>query len=221
LVKNVILQKLKDAVVNFDTETVREACRDALDKGIPAYQIVMEGMAKGMEVVGEKYEGGEFFISELIMAGETVKEGMKIIEPHLTSEGAKARGKILIGTVQGDLHDIGKNIVATLLKASGFEVIDLGFDVAPQKFVEETQNSKPNILGMSALLTTTMVNMNTTIRELEKAKVRERMKVIVGGAPIDEEYARKIGADASARDAIEGVAICKKWVSPFGSRKGL
>jgi len=99
------------------------------------------------------------------------------------------------------------------LKASGFEVIDLGFDVAPQKFVEETQNSKPNILGMSALLTTTVVNMDTTIRELEKAKMREQVRVIIGGARIDEEYARKIGADASAKDAVEGVAICKKWVS--------
>ena len=213
MVKNVILEKLKDAVVNFDIETVREACTHALEKGIPAYQIVMEGMAEGMEVVGKKYESGEFFLSELIMAGETVKEGMKIIEPHLASEGAKARAKIVIGTVQGDLHDIGKNIVATLLKASGFEVIDLGFDVAPQKFVEETRNSKPNILGMSALLTTTMVNMDTTVRELEKAKVRERVKVIIGGAPIDADYARKIGADASAKDAVEGVAICGKWVS--------
>jgi len=212
-VKNVILEKLKDAVVNFDIETVREACTHALEKGIPAYQIVMEGMAEGMEVVGKKYESGEFFLSELIMAGETVKEGMKIIEPHLASEGAKARGRIVIGTVQGDLHDIGKNIVATLLKASGFEVIDLGFDVAPQKFVGETRNSKPNILGMSALLTTTMVNMDTTIRELEKANVRKRVKVIIGGAPIDTDYARKIGADASAKDAVEGVAICRKWVS--------
>lgn len=210
--KEAILERLKDAVVNFDTETVREACKDALDKGIPAYQIVGQGMAKGMELVGKKYECGEFFISELVMAAETMKEGMKIVEPHLASQGVEAAGKIIIGTVQGDLHDIGKNIVASLLRASGFEVIDLGFDVAPQKFLEETRDLKAKILGMSALLTTTMVNMDTTIRELQKARLREQVKIIVGGAAIDPDYARRIGADGSAKDAVEGVAMCKKWV---------
>lgn len=206
-----ILEKLKRAIVDFDITTVREACKEALEKGIPAYDIVTKGMAKGMEVVGQKYENGEFFISDLIMAGETMKEGMKIVDPHLRFEEAVPRGMVVIGTVQGDLHDLGKNIVATLLKASGFQVIDLGFDVAPQRFVEETQTSKANIVGMSALLTTTMVNVDTTIRELEKAKLREQVKVIVGGAAISSEYARKAGADASANDAVNGVSICKKW----------
>jgi len=155
LEKETILEKLKRAIVDFDITTVQEACKEALEKGIPAYDIVTQGMAKGMEVVGQKYESGEFFISELIMAGETMKEGMKIVEPHLRFEEAVPRGMVVIGTVQGDLHDLGKNIVATLLKASGFQVIDLGFDVAPQRFVEETQTSKANIVGMSALLTTT------------------------------------------------------------------
>jgi corrinoid protein of di/trimethylamine methyltransferase len=211
LEKETILEKLKRAIVDFDITTVEKMCEEALEKGIPAYDIITEGMAKGMEVVGQKYESGEFFISELIMAGETMKEGMKIVEPHLRSEEAIARGKVVIGTVQGDLHDLGKNIVVSLLKASGFQVIDVGFDVAPQRFVEETRNSKPNIVGMSALLTTTMVNIDTTISELEKAKLREQVKVIIGGAPISTEYARKAGADASADDAVKGVAICKRW----------
>jgi len=206
-----ILSKLKDAVVSFDIDSAQKLCKSALEKGIPAYEIVIEGMAKGMDIVGQKYESGEFFLSELIMAGETMKEGMKIIQPHLKSEGIEARGTIVIGTVQGDLHDIGKNIVAILLTASGFEVIDLGFDVSPQKFVEEVKRSKPNILGMSALLTTTMVNMDATINELKSRGLRDQVKVIIGGAPIDSAYAKKIGADAAAKDAVEGVAICKRW----------
>jgi 5-methyltetrahydrofolate--homocysteine methyltransferase len=211
LEKEAILEKLKRAIVDFDITTVEKTCEEALEKGIPAYDIITQGMAKGMEVVGQKYESGEFFISELIMAGETMKEGMKIVEPYLRSEEAVPRSKVVLGTVQGDLHDLGKNIVASLLKASGFQVIDVGFDVAPQRFVEEARNSKPNILGMSALLTTTMVNIDTTIGELRKAKLREQVKVIVGGAPISSEYARKAGADASADDAVKGVAICKRW----------
>ena len=205
------LNKLKDAVVNFDIESIQKLCKTALEKGIPAYEIVIEGMAKGMDTVGQKYECGEFFLSELIMAGETMKEGMKVIEPYLKSEGVKARGTIVIGTVQGDLHDIGKNIVATLLRASGFEVIDLGFDVSPQKFVEEVERSEANILGMSALLTTTMVNMDAAIKELKNKGLRDQVKVVIGGAPIDQEFARKIGADAAAKDAVEGVGICKSW----------
>jgi len=206
-----ILGRLKDAVVNFDIDRTQELCKRALEKGIPAYEIVIEGMAKGMDIVGQKYESGEFFLSELIMAGETMKEGMKVVEPHLKSEGVKARGGIVIGTVQGDLHDIGKNIVATLLRPSGFEVIDLGFDVSPQKFIEEVRKSKPDILGMSALLTTTMINMDATIKELKNKGLRDQVKVIIGGAPIDPAYAKKIGADAAAKDAVEGVAICKRW----------
>jgi len=206
-----VLSKIKDAVVSFDLDGARELCKMALSKGIPAYIIVTEGMAKGMDIVGKKYEEGEFFLSELIVAGETMKEGMKVLEPYLKTEGVGAKGTVVLGTVLGDLHDIGKNILVTLLKASGFEVIDLGFDVPPQKFVEEVQRSRPNILGMSALLTTTMVNMEATIKELKEKGLRDNVKIIIGGAPIDQSYAEKIGADAAAKDAVDGVSICKKW----------
>lgn len=199
-------------MVNLDIEGVKKACEDAIAAGIPAYEAVTEGMAKGMEIVGQKYENNEYFLAELMMAGETMKEGMSILEPHLKAGEMKALGKVVIGTVRGDLHDIGKNVVITLLKSAGFEVIDLGADVQSEKFVETIKQEKPNILAMSALLTTTMLEMETTIKALKKAGFRSKVKIIVGGAPITSEYAKKIGADAAARDAVEGVRTCKAWV---------
>jgi len=207
-----ILSKLRDAIVNLDIEGVQKACRGAIDAGIPAYKAVTDGMAKGMEIVGEKYENGEYFLAELIMAGETMKEGMKVLEPYLKGGEVKKIGKVVIGTVRGDLHDIGKNIVVTLLNAAGFGVIDLGVDVPPEKFVEAVKQNNPDIVGMSALLTTTMIEMENVIKALKEAGLRDKVKIIIGGAPITQEYAEKIGADAAARDAVEGVNICKLWV---------
>ena len=210
--KSAILERLRDAVVKFDIDEVKQSCNEALQEGIPAYEIVMEGMARGMQVVGEKYECGDFYLSELIMAAETMKEGMKILEPHLEAGDRISRGKVVIGTVEGDLHDIGKNIAATLLKASGFDVIDLGADVPPSKFLQQLQNSKAEILGMSALLTTTMVKMADTVDAIVNAGIRDRVKVIIGGAAVNAAYATEIGADAAAKDAVDGVAICKNWL---------
>jgi len=206
------LGKLRDAIVNLDIDGVKEACKEAVDAGIPAYKAVTDGMAKGMEIVGEKYENGDYFLAELIMAGETMKEGMKVLEPYLKGGEVKKVGKVVIGTVRGDLHDIGKNIVVTLLNAAGFEVVDLGVDVSPEKFVEAVKQNNPDIVGMSALLTTTMIEMENIIKALKEAGLRDKVKIIIGGAPITQEYAEKIGADAAARDAVEGVNICKSWV---------
>jgi 5-methyltetrahydrofolate--homocysteine methyltransferase len=208
-----ILDRLRDSIVNLDIEGVKRACQEALAEGIPPIEAVTEGMAKGMDIVGQKYEAKEFFLSELIMAGEVMKEGMAVLEPYLKEAEVKKSGKILLGTVKGDLHDIGKNIVAMLLGAAGFEVIDLGVDVPAEKFVEAVRTYKPKILGLSALLTTTMLEMENVIRELEKAGLRKQLKVIVGGAPITKEYAKKIGADANAPDAVAGVNICKEWAT--------
>ncbi len=207
-----ILGNLRDSIVNLDIEGVKKACEEALAAGIPAYKAVIDGMAKGMEIVGQKYENNEYFLAELIMAGETMKEGMTVLEPHLKAGDIKTAGKVAIGTVRGDLHDIGKNVVTTLLKAANFDVIDLGVDVPPEKFVEVVRQEKPNILGMSALLTVTMLEMENVIKELRKARLREKVKIIIGGAPITPEYAKKIGADAAAKDAVEGVRICSKWM---------
>jgi 5-methyltetrahydrofolate--homocysteine methyltransferase len=208
-----ILGRIRDAIVNLDIDNIGRLCEEAIRAGVPAYEVVMEGMARGMEVVGEKYERNEYFLAELIMAGETMKEGMKVLEPYLKAGELKRVGKVVIGTVRGDLHDIGKNIVATLLSAAGFDVIDLGVDVPPEKFVEAVKENSPDIVGMSALLTTTMVEMEDIIKELKKAGLRDKVKVIIGGAPITREYAEKIGADAAARDAVEGVNICKSWMA--------
>jgi len=208
-----VLDKIRDAIVNLDIDGVQKACKETVDAGIPAYKAVTDGMAKGMEIVGQKYENNEYFLAELIMAGETMKEGMKVLEPHLKAGDVKAIGKVVIGTVRGDLHDIGKNVVVTLLNAAGFEVIDLGVDIPPEKFVEAVKDSKPDIVGMSALLTTTMVEMETVIKALKEAGLRNKVRIIIGGAPITQEYAEKIDADAAARDAVEGVNICKSWVA--------
>jgi len=207
-----ILARLRDAIVNLDIEAVQKAAKDALEAGIPAYKAVMEGMAKGMEIVGQKYEDGEYFLAELIMAGETMKEGMTVLEPHLKAGDIKTAGKVVIGTVRGDLHDIGKNVVVTLLKAANFEVIDLGVDVSPEQFIEAVKKHNPDIVAMSALLTTTMIEMESVIEGLKKSGLRDKVKIIIGGAPITPEYAEKIGADAAAKDAVEGVRICSEWM---------
>jgi len=211
--KQEVLAKLRDAVVNLDIDGVKRAAKEAIDAGVTPYEAIMEGMAKGMEIVGQKYEAGEYFLAELIMAGETMKEGLSVLQPYMKTGDMKHIGKVVIGTVEGDLHDIGKNVVITLLTASGFEVIDLGVDVPAEKFVEAVKQYKPDIVAMSALLTTTMVNMAKVIKALEQAGLRDKVKIIVGGAPLTEEYAKQIGADAYGRDAVEGVNICKKWVS--------
>jgi 5-methyltetrahydrofolate--homocysteine methyltransferase len=211
-----VLARLRDCVVNLDIDGVKRAAREALDAGVTPYEAIMDGMAKGMEVVGQKYEAGEYFLAELIMAGETMKEGLSVLQPYMKAGDMKHIGKVVIGTVEGDLHDIGKNVVITLLTASGFEVIDLGVDVPAEKFVEAVKQYKPDIVAMSALLTTTMVNMAKVIKALEQAGLRDKVKIIVGGAPLTEEYAKQIGADAYGRDAVEGVNICKKWVSRGG-----
>jgi 5-methyltetrahydrofolate--homocysteine methyltransferase len=210
--KDEILRRLRDSVVELDIEGVKQSCKDALAKGIPPIKVVTEGMAKGMDIVGQKYEAKEYFLAELIMAGEVMKEGMKIVEPRLKESDVKRLGRIAVGTVKGDLHDIGKNIFATLLTAAGFEVIDLGVNVPPEKFVEAVREQKPQILGLSALLTVTMQELENIIKMLEEADLRSQVKIIIGGAPLSDKYAEKIGADAYAPDAVAGVNICKKWV---------
>ncbi|MDH5268195.1 MAG: corrinoid protein, partial [Candidatus Bathyarchaeota archaeon] len=191
-----ILSRLRGCIVNLDIEGIKHACEDSLVFGVPPVKAINEGMANGMNLVGDKYEAGEYFLSELIMAGEVMKEGTKILEPHLKETEIKKLGKVVLATVKGDLHDIGKNIVATLLSASGFEVIDLGVDVPAEKMLEAVRTQKPDILAMSALVTTTMPEMENLIKQLKKAGQRRKVKVIVGGAPLTEGYAEIIGADA-------------------------
>ncbi len=210
--REAVLAKLRDGIVVFDIEGVKKAAEEAIKIGLSSYEAVMEGMSKGMDLVGKKYEEGEYFLAELIMAGETMKEGLAVLQPYMDKEKRAPVGVVVLGTVQGDLHDIGKNVVATLLTAAGFEVHDVGVDVAPEKFAETVRETKANIVGLSALLTTTMVNMKGVIEALEKAGVRKQVKVVVGGAPLTDEYAKTIGADGYARDAVMGVEICRAWM---------
>lgn len=208
-----ILKQVEQSIVNFDIEACKNACQAGLDHGIPPMEIVSSGMAKGMDIVGKKFESKEFFLPELIVAGEVMSEGMKVLKPHIKPGEAKSAEKVVLGTVRGDLHDIGKNVVSMLLEAAGFEVIDLGTDVPPEGFVEGIRKNNAHILAMSALLTITMPEMDAAIREIEKAGLRDSVKIIIGGAPVTPEYAQKIGADYAANGAVDGVNKCKAWAT--------
>lgn len=210
--KEQILKEIMESVVSLDIDKIKLLAEKAVQTGIPAYTVVMEGLAKGMDIVGQKYEAGEYFLAELLMAGETMKEGMKVLEPYLKDAKREPLGRVVIGTVRGDLHDIGKNIVAILLEGSGFEVYDLGVDSPPEKFTSTAVETNADIVAMSALLTTTMLEMSNVIQDLKRAKIREKVKAIVGGAALTEEFSKRIGADAYGRDAVEGNNMCKKWM---------
>jgi corrinoid protein of di/trimethylamine methyltransferase len=207
-----LLREISAALASLDEVLVEELVAKALEAGCPPLEVVERGMRPGMEEVGRRFERGEYFLPELIVAADIFQGvlGRRVL-PLLPRE-SRVLGRVVIGTVRGDIHDIGKNLVAAMLRASGFEVIDLGVDVPPERFVEAVREHKPDILGMSALLTTTMLEMRNVIDALRAAGLRDKVKVIVGGAPVTEEYAREIGADAYARDAVEAVRKCAELV---------
>lgn len=209
--KTTILEGLKEAIIKFDIDNIKSLAEDALKQGVSAYDCVMNGMAKGMEVVGEKCQLGEFFLPELVMAGETFKEGMRIFSTHLKPSEITSRGRVVIGTVEGDLHDIGKNIVASMIGASGFEVHDLGVDISANRFLAKAKETSADIVAMSALLSTTFPHMKEVIDAVQRAQITA--KTIVGGAPLNAETARSLGADGYGRDAVEGASICKQWAA--------
>ena len=207
-----ILNKLKDCVVNLDFDNIKDVAREALEAKIPAYQAVSKGMAKGMDIVGQKFESKEYFLAELIVAGDVMKEGLTILEPHLKPNERQTSGKVVIGTVKGDLHDIGKNIVITLLNGAGYETIDVGIDVPAEKFVETVREQKPDILGLSTLLSTCHPELETVINALKDAGLRDAVKIVVGGATVTDTIAKNVGADRRAKDAVDGVNICNEWM---------
>jgi corrinoid protein of di/trimethylamine methyltransferase len=209
--KDAQLQKIVKAVADLNLEHIKEIVKEALSAGIPAYEIVAKGLGKGMELVGQKYEAHEYFLPELVVAGEVMYSGLEDLKPLLKGKTAGTKGVIVAGTVEGDIHDIGKNLFVMLATSAGFEVHDLGNDVSPQKFVEKVKEVNADYVGMSALITTTMEKMKSIIDELKKAGLRDKVKVIVGGAPLTEAFAKKIGADAFAADALDGVRLCQQW----------
>jgi methanogenic corrinoid protein MtbC1 len=206
-----MLDRLRDAILNFDVEGVQRTCKDALFLGISPVEIVTEGLGRGLAVVGERYEKREYFLSELVIAGEAMKRAMEILDPLMSHTGQPSVGNLIIGTVKGDLHDIGKNIVSTLLKAAGFMVRDLGTDVPTAKFGKECQAAGKCILGVSALLSVSIQEIGNVVAELEKAGLRKQTRIIIGGAAVTEEFGKQERVDATARDAILGVEICKAW----------
>ena len=208
-----VLEQIIDGIVKFDQDSIQERVKEALAAGINPQKILNEGMIVAMGKVGKLFEEGEYFLPEMLVAAMTMQKGLEVIQPLLMKSGVKSAGKIVLGTVKGDLHDVGKNLVGMMLKGAGFDVIDVGVDVTPEKFVEVLQGNKDaKILALSALLTTTMPNMKTTIDAVKRAGLRSKLKVMVGGAPLNETYAKEIGADGYAPDASRAVGVAKTLV---------
>ncbi len=210
--KEEILEGVKDAIVELKGRTkLVELVKQAFDAGISAKDLIEE-IRQGMEIVGKKYEEKEYFIGDLIMASSIVKGAMEVIDPQLKLEGAEVHGKVLIGTVRGDLHDIGKNSVSAAMKVAGFDVIDLGIDIPISKFIEKLKEINPDILGLSALLTSTMPQMSEVIKAITEEGLRDKIKVMIGGRPVTEGYAKEIGADAYGGDALDAVNKARELV---------
>jgi 5-methyltetrahydrofolate--homocysteine methyltransferase len=192
---------------------VRDMVKKAIDEGQDVEKILNEGLISGMNIVGEKFKKNEFYIPEMLMAARAMKEGMKELKPILIQKDVKALGTVAIGTVQGDLHDIGKNLVAIMLEGTGFKIIDLGVDVLTEKFAKTVKEGKVQVLALSALLTTTMPAMKEVIKSLEEKGLRNKVKVIIGGAPVTQDYADEIGADGYALDAGSAVDKVRELLS--------
>ncbi|HPZ07891.1 MAG TPA: corrinoid protein [Candidatus Eremiobacteraeota bacterium] len=209
-----ILNEISEAVLSLEEEKVRELLEKALKNGIEASSILSEGLTKGLRILGDKFSCGELFIPHMMIGAELVQNTIKILEPHLIKSKEKdKREKVIIGTVEGDLHDLGKNLVVTMLRASGFEVIDMGRDVPNTEFIKKARELRPCLLCMSALMTTTMIRQREVIEKLKEEGIRNEIKVIVGGAPISKQWAMEIGADAYGEDAIEAVSESKRLIS--------
>ena len=204
------LKQLYEAIIKGDAKTAHDVTQQALAEGVDPLSLVNDHMVPAMDEVGRRFECSEYFVPELLISARAMKAALELIRPLLTARGDKPLARIAIGTVKGDLHDIGKNLVASLLEGGGFEVIDLGVNVTPEKFLETVKEKNANIIAMSALLTTTMPAMKTTIEALKKAGVRNQVKVLIGGAPITQKYAEEIGADGYSESAVGAVALAKK-----------
>lgn len=208
------LERLSKSVIDGDIDTVKTAVKEALKAGINPLEIVDKGLAKGIRAVGERYGKGEIFLTELLMGAEAMKTGMEIITPEIQRQKKELKkvGSMVIGTVSGDIHDLGKNIVAALFSAHGFSVVDLGVDVPDQRFIDKVKEVKPDILGLSALMTSTIPKQRDLINMLKSAGLRDKVKVMVGGAAVNEDFARQIGADGYAENANDAVVRAKALV---------
>lgn len=205
-----ILQQISKAVIEGNLDDITDLTQSALEDGLSAQEILDNGLMAGMDYVGKEFKAGNMFVSEVLRSAKTMQTAMEILKPLLVKAGAKMVGKVLLGTVKGDLHDIGKNLVGMMCEGAGFEVKDIGKDIAPEAFVEAVKKYEPDIVGMSALLTTTMRTMEQTIKALKEAGLRD--KVMIGGAPVPQAFASQIGADGYASNAASAADLAKKFV---------
>ena len=208
-----ILEAISTAVIEGDLDEIEDLTDDALDEGLSAEEILNKGLMPGMDHVGVEFRAGNMFVPEVLRSAKTMQTSMDIIRPLLAETGVKTAGKVLLGTVKGDLHDIGKNLVGMMCEGAGFEVKDIGKDVEPQGFVDAVKEFEPDVVGMSALLTTTMRAMESTIKVLEEAGLRDRVKIMIGGAPVTQAFSDQIGADGYASNAASAADLAKKLVS--------
>jgi corrinoid protein of di/trimethylamine methyltransferase len=207
------LQKLYDAILNGNFKAAREVTQQALTEGIDPSALVHDTMIPAMNEVGRRYEANEYFVPELLIAARAMKASLELIRPLLAEKGTEPVGRVVIGTVQGDLHDIGKNLVAAMLEGAGFEVVDLGVDVPPEKFVAAAREKNASIVALSALLTTTMHAMKAVVENLKSAGLHGKVKIIIGGAPVTQKYADEIGADGYSSNANAAVALARKLLA--------
>ncbi len=207
------LQQISQAVIEGRMNEISSLAQSALDEGLNAQVILDQGLMMGMDYVGKEFKAGAMFVPEVLRSAKTMQNAMEILNPHLAAGGAKMAGLVLLGTVKGDLHDIGKNLVGMMCEGAGFEVRDLGKDLGPEAFVEAVKKYEPDIIGLSALLTTTMRGMEQVIKALQEAGLRDKVKVIVGGAPVTQAFATQIGADGYASNAAAAADLARKLVS--------
>jgi len=208
-----LLEQMKKDLYAGKADQVKAATKKALAEGMPPQDILNNGLIAGMDIVGRDFKAGDLFIPEVLMSAKAMHAGLEVLRPLLAEVRGATMGKIVIGTVQGDMHDIGKNLVSMMLEGAGFEIADLGIDTSPAKFVEAVRAQNAKIVGMAAMLTTTMPVMKTVIEELAKAGLRDQVKVLVGGAPVTSAFAKQIGADAYAPDAASAVEVARKLVT--------
>jgi len=208
-----VLVQISNAVIEGRLKDIPDLTNTALSSGLTAKEILDKGLMPGMDVVGVEFKKGKKFVPEVLLSARTMQTSLGMLKPLLAKTGEKMAGKVVIGTVKGDLHDIGKSLVGMLLEGSGFEVVDLGKDVPPETFVDVVKKEKPNIVAMSALLTTTMRSMGHTITVLKEAGLRETVKIMIGGAPVTVDFAKQIGADGYAANAPAAVDLAKKFIS--------
>ncbi len=206
-----IYEQLSTTVIQGNSDDTPQLVQQGLDEGLTAKEILDNGLVAGMSEVGVRFKRGDMFVPEVLMSAEAMQAALRVLRPHLISSGTRLIGTIVMGTVKGDLHDIGKNLVGMMCEGAGFEVVDLGFNVDPQRFVSAIKEHQPDIVGMSALLTTTMRAMGYTIKAIEEAGLRQNVKIMVGGAPVDADFATRIGADGYGSNAVAGQELAKQF----------